>query len=67
MVYKNEKVQGGTMNINVLEKEIVNAIEIEKEVAVLLVSKQEEQDMRDNFTGLKNFVRGLFAEYRGED
>ena len=55
------------MNINVLEKEIVKAIEIEKEEAVLLVSKQEEQDMRDNFTDLKKFVRGLFAEYRGED
>jgi len=45
------------MNINVLEKEL----------ALLLVSKQEEKAMEDNFTNLKSFVRGLFAEYRGEN
>ena len=55
------------MNINVLEKEIVKAIEVEKELALLLVSKQEEKAMEDNFTNLKSFVKGLFAEYRGED
>jgi len=55
------------MNINVLEKEIVKAIEVEEELFLLLISKQEEKAMEDNFTNLKSFVRGLFAEYRGED
>jgi|TARA_R100000234_G_scaffold111395_1_gene84346 thiamine biosynthesis lipoprotein ApbE len=54
------------MNINVLEKEIVKAIEVEEELACLLVSKQEEKAMEDNFTNLKNFVKGLFEEYRGD-
>lgn len=54
------------MNINVLEKEIVKAIEVEKEEAVLLVSKQEEKDIKDNFKNLKNFVKELFEEYRGD-
>ena len=55
------------MNINVLEKEIVKAIEVEKELALLLVSKQEEKAMEDNFTNLKSFIRGLFAEYNIEE
>ena len=50
-----------------LEKEIVNAIEVEEELALRLVNKKEEQELKDNFTNLKNFVKGLFAEYRGED
>jgi len=54
------------MNINVLEKEIVKAIEVEKELAFLLVTKQEEKAMEDNFTNLKSFVKGLFEEYRGD-
>ena len=54
------------MNINVLEKEIVKAIQVEKELAFLLVSKKEEKAMEDNFTYLKCFVKGLFEEYRGD-
>jgi len=54
------------MNINVLEKEIVKAIEVEEELSLLLISKQEEKAMEDNFTNLKSFVRGKMKKFKEE-
>lgn len=59
MVYKNEKVQGGTMNQ--IEKEIINALQINANI------NWDLQDPNKEFLELIEFVKGLFAEYkRGE-
>lgn len=56
MVYKNEKVQGGTMDR--IEKEIINALQINANVDWNL------EDPNEEFLELIKFVKGLFAEYR---
>ena len=56
MVYKNETVQGGTMDQ--IEKEIINALQINANV------DWDLQDPNKEFLELIEFVKGLFAEYK---
>lgn len=49
------------MNIRILEKEILNAIKIEKKIQN---DESEVDTIQDSFNSLEKFVKKLFNEYR---
>lgn len=53
------------MNINILEKEILKAIDIERQgVQEEDWSPYTKEAFEDRFMDLENFVKKLFTEYR---
>jgi len=52
------------MNINVIEKEILKAVDIEKQT--LENNFRTWETVEESFTDLQNFIKKLFIEYRGQ-
>jgi len=52
------------MNINVIEKEILKAVDIEKQI--LENNFRTWETIEESFTDLENFIKKLFVEYRGQ-
>ena len=52
------------MNINVIEKEILKAVDIEKQT--LENNFRTWETVEERFTDLQNFIKKLFIEYRGQ-
>jgi len=52
------------MNINVIEKEILKAVDIEKQI--LKNNFRKWETIEESFTDLQNFIQKLFIEYRGQ-
>jgi len=52
------------MNVNVIEKEILKAVDIEKQI--LKNNFRKWETIEESFTDLQNFIQKLFIEYRGQ-
>ena len=52
------------MNVNVIEKEILKAVDIEKQI--LENNFRTWETIEESFTDLQNFIQKLFIEYRGQ-
>ena len=52
------------INIDILEKEIVKAIDMEKQYLNSQVVEEAEETVDDSFNDLKRFVKKCFKEYR---
>ena len=53
------------MNINVIEKEILKAVDIEKQI--LENNFRTWETIEESFTDLEKFIKKLLVEYRGQD